>query len=199
MWKRVRVMTRMRRHTDASRRGDRGAVAVEAALLFPLLILLVFGTIEITLLLRDYVTVNSAVRSGARTASAEPRQASFAQDTADAVERAAAALPKGQVDFIYIYRANSKGYPGPNGNTSIYCPAGSCVKYVWNDTLGRFNDDASGSWFASSINACPGEVESVGVYMQTTHKALIGLLGPEWKVSDRAVLNFEPMRPGTCK
>jgi hypothetical protein len=183
-----------------ARGGDRGAVAVEAALIFPVLVLLIFGTIEFTLLLRDYVTVNSAVRSGARVASAEPRVATFAQDTADAIERSATAMPKNQIDFIYIYLANNKGFPGANGVTDFgACPGTRCVKYVWNDSLGRFNDDASGTWPASSINACPGEAQSVGVYMQATHNAVVGLFGNSWKVSDRAVMQFEPMRPGSCK
>ena len=37
-------------------------MAVEAAIIFPLLILLVFGIIEVSLLLRDYVSLNSLVR-----------------------------------------------------------------------------------------------------------------------------------------
>jgi len=183
-------------------RRDDGAVAVEAALIFPVLILLVFGMIEFSLLLRDYVTVNSAVRTGARTASSEPRVATMPQDTADAIERAGSAMPKNNIDFIYVYKANDKGFPGANGNTTMAgCPGTACVKFVWNDLAGRFNDDITGSWNATTINACPGDAQAqaVGVYMQATHKAITGLFGTSFKVSDRAVMKFEPLRPGSCK
>lgn len=190
-------MERLRPH-----RTENGAVAVEAALIFPVLILLVFGMIEFSLLLRDYVTVNSAVRTGARTASSEPRITTMPQDTADSIERAGSAMPKNNIDFIYVYRANDKGYPGANGNTTMTgCPGTNCIKYVWNDAAGRFNDDATGSWNTNTINACPGDpnAQAVGVFMQATHKAITGLFGTSFKVSDRAVMKFEPLRPGSCK
>ena len=50
-------------------RDQRGAVAVEAALITPFLCLLLFGIIEMSLLMRDAVSVNSSVRVGARIAS----------------------------------------------------------------------------------------------------------------------------------
>lgn len=194
------TLGRARRRAAGERRRDDGAVAVEAALIFPVLVLLIFGTIEFSLLLRDYVTVNSTVRAGARVASAQPRQVNFAQNTADAIETSGSAMPKNNIDFVYIYLANNKGYPGAAGVTNFSaCPGTRCVKFVWNDALGRFNDDASGSWPYTSINACPGEAQAVGVYMQATHPTLTGLFASKFTVSDRAVMQFEPMRPGTCK
>src|SRR5262245_41595604 len=53
-----------------TRNGDRGAVAVEAALVTPLILLLITGVIELALLMRDDVALTSAVRNGGRTASA---------------------------------------------------------------------------------------------------------------------------------
>lgn len=189
-------MERLRPH-----RTQDGAVAVEAALIFPILILLVFGMIEFSLLLRDYVTVNSVVRSGVRVASSEPRNIDMPQDTADAIERAGSAMPKNNIDFIYVYKANNKGFPGAPNNTSIDagCPGTNCVKFVWNDAAGRFNDATPGSWNTNNINACPGEVEAVGVYMQATHKGITGIFGTSFTVKDRAVMSFEPLRPGSCK
>lgn len=39
-------------------------MAVEAALVLPLIILLIFGMIEFSLMLRDYVAITSATRTG---------------------------------------------------------------------------------------------------------------------------------------
>ena len=47
-------------------RDQRGAAAVEAALLTPLLALVLFGIIEMSLYMRDVVSVSSSVHVGAR-------------------------------------------------------------------------------------------------------------------------------------
>lgn len=48
------------------RRHERGATLVEAALVFPILILIVLGTLEIGLAFKDYLTVSYISREGAR-------------------------------------------------------------------------------------------------------------------------------------
>ena len=97
-------------------RGDGGAVAVEAALVTPLILLMVFGIIEFTLLLKDAVAVTSAVRVGTRTASAEPRVPTFLDDTAQAMTRTMQTLNKDGLDRRqgwqpYIYEADKDGWP----------------------------------------------------------------------------------------
>lgn len=95
---------------------ERGAVAVEAALVTPLIVLILFGIIEMSLLMRDHVATSSAVRVGARMSSAAadagvgtcptgpspppctPATApAFAQAAADAIARAGSALPKDSI------------------------------------------------------------------------------------------------------
>lgn len=50
----------------ASRRDERGATLVEAAMVFPLLFLVLFGVVEFGLAFKDYLTVSHAARDGAR-------------------------------------------------------------------------------------------------------------------------------------
>ena len=50
-------------------RGDRGAAAVEFALIAPILFLLVFGIIDFGLLINSQSTASNAAREGARVAS----------------------------------------------------------------------------------------------------------------------------------
>ena len=70
-------MTRASRRTRRDRRGgrrreavsgDRGAVMVEAALVLPLLLLLVFGMIDFGVNLSDQISVREGVREGVRQA-----------------------------------------------------------------------------------------------------------------------------------
>jgi Flp pilus assembly protein TadG len=211
-------MIRFMRHLQRARaRGDQGAVAVEAALITPILITLVFGMIEFSLLLRDNVATTSLVRVGARIASAEPRQGTiagcksnattdkcFAQDAADAIQRAGSALPKDSIDHINVYLANAKGYPSTtvsgwatDSNTSLSANCGAssatCYTYTWNKTANRFNY-TGGLWDPKSINACAGaEGMAVGVSMFVNHNGITGLFFTKFNLSDRAVMKFEPL------
>jgi Flp pilus assembly protein TadG len=182
---------RLRRHC----RGDRGAAAVEAAIILPLLIFLLFGIIEISLLLRDNIATTSLVRAGARTASALPRSSALITDTVASMEKAGSALPKDSYDELWVYRADSNGVPIGNSTSNKFGVCGTdCVRYAWNDTRDTFGK-VSGSWDPLSINACPGDpnAQSVGVYLKATHSFLTGLFGSSMTVSDYAVLKFEPV------
>lgn len=55
--------------TNRKERGERGAVAVEFALILPLLVLLLFGIIEFGQAYNAYITVTHAAREGARLAA----------------------------------------------------------------------------------------------------------------------------------
>jgi hypothetical protein len=193
-------------------------VAVEAALVTPLLLILLVGIIEMSLMMRDVVSTNSSVRTGARSASAAAAagpgtcQASsnpppctpasapaVAQVAADAIQKAGSAMPKDSIEYILVYSANAGGYPMPTGNTSMTCST-KCVKYVWDKGLNKFRY-ASGSWSSASINACindPGR-ESVGVYMRAKHKWLTGFFGSGITLSERSVMQFEPLPNESCK
>jgi Flp pilus assembly protein TadG len=54
---------------ERRRREDRGAAAVEFALLLPLLLLLIFGIIDFGRMLNAEITINEAAREGARAAA----------------------------------------------------------------------------------------------------------------------------------
>ncbi len=208
----------------ARRRRDDGAVAVEAALVLPILVILVFGIIEFGFVLRDYAGISSLVRTGSRIASvgadhgpgtcetgptAPPCSPSaspaLAQEAADAIQRSGQASNPDQIDYILVYKANSKGFPGPEGNLTVPSDCSgtpNCVKFVWRDSLDAFRYN-SGSWDSRNISACfPGSatypMERVGVYMKATHPMLTGLFGSSVSLTDRAVMDFEPLASQSC-
>lgn len=180
---------------------DRGAAAVEAAIIFPLLILLTFGIIEVSLLLRDVVSVNSLVRTGVRTAQTLPRVPGFAQDTVDAINAAGSAVPRNTFEELWVYKANDDGFP--EGATSVApgsCQT-NCIIYRPDPTTGDFVQatDFTGpnpdpDWDSASVNACPGtEIDAVGVYLRVRHQSVTGLLFDDIAVADYAVSRFEPI------
>jgi hypothetical protein len=201
----------------ARRRGERGAVAIEAALITPILMLFVFGIIEMSLLLKDDVALTSAVRTAGRTASANaglgpggeneagdcvspcsPANAPmFAQVAANAVQQAGSALPKDSIKELWVYKANNKGYPGADGMTSMTCGS-NCVKYKWVASKDQFRY-LSGSWDSKSVNACANNnPDAVGIYMKAEHGFVSGLFGTTVEIEDHAVFAFEPLPTLSC-
>ena len=202
-------------------RGDSGASAVEAAFIFPVLFFLVFGMIEYALVLRDKIAITSAVRTAGRLASSEPRAAGYADvvtntpasitglvpDAVKAVAAGATGVPWASIKEVWVYQASASGLPlsGSLGNGGC---GTNCVRYtydparVWIDPssglsiTGGFNL-VSGSWAASSINACAGDplAQSVGVYLKVQHNFILGgLIGKATlDVSDNTAFKFEPI------
>ena len=208
----------------ARRRGQAGAVAVEAALVTPILFMLVFGMIEFAFVMRDYAGVSSSVRTGSRIAStgadagpgtceagplAPPctgaSSPALAQEAADAIQRAGSAMPPDSINYILVFKANSAGYPGPESNRTMPTDCSAtlhCVKFVWRNDLDAFRY-GGGSWDSRSISACfPGSVlhplERVGVYLNASHPMMTGFFGDSVTLSDRGVLNFEPLATQSC-
>ncbi len=207
-----------------ARRSESGAVAVEAAIITPFLLLLVFGMIEFAFVMRDYASVGNSVRTGARIAStgadagpgtcevgptAPPctsaSSPALAQFAADAIQRSGAAMPPDSINYILVYKANGYGYPGVATNKTMPadCSAtANCVKFVWRDAQDAFRY-AGGTWTSTTISACfPGSVASpmdrVGVYLNASHVMMTGLFGAALSLDDRAVLDFEPLASQSC-
>ena len=125
----------------APRRTERGAVAVEAAIITPLLVALAFGIIEFGLLLKDDLGVTSSVRAGARMASAEPRAATFAQDAADQVAKRGLGAGHDQGPRPLGLQGRSGIHLDarhPSGGSGTFNACSACVKFVWNAGAKKF-------------------------------------------------------------
>ena len=207
-----------------TRRREDGAVALEAALVLPILLIIVLGIIEVGFLIRDHNVVVSNTRTGARIASTgagagpgtcasgpeEPpctpaSSPALAQMAADAIQRSGSAMPLDQISYILVYKANDKGYPGVDGSTTMptSCSGYSnCVRFVWRKSADKFRY-AEGSWDSRTISACfPGTaskpLDRVGIQMVANHKTFTGLFGNSLTLQDHAVLNFEPLVAQSC-
>lgn len=211
-------------------RDERGSVAVEAALVLPILIIVLFGIVEMSLMVRDKIAITAATRVGARAASTTAAVMSgpgdcqyrdsdaplcttlnspapgLAELAADAIQSSGSSMSKDLIDYILVYQANDKGYPGANGQTTMPASCSgyaNCVKFRWvdgagTDAAGRFRY-VNGSWASKSVNACAGQADSVGVYLHITHRFFTGLFADSVGMDDRAVARFEPLPPDNCK
>jgi hypothetical protein len=184
-------------------RGEKGAVAIEAAILTPLLILLLFGIIEFGMLFKDWLAVTSSVRAGTRMASAEPRITTFAQDAADQVAKEGAALDMGNVQELWVYKAQTTGSNAgyPVGGDSSFNGCSSCVKFHWSAASKTFVA-YSNTWSATAQNACQGDSahDSVGVYLKIVHPGVTGLIFGNMTIKEHSVMSLEPIPTSkTCK
>jgi Flp pilus assembly protein TadG len=180
------------------RRDDRGIAAVEAAIITPIFMLVVIGIIEFGLAFKDQLAVTSAVRAGARIASAEPRIATFATDAAAQVAREGSALDLTDVQALWVYQADTSGHPVGAGGTFNTC-ATNCVTFGWN---GSSFVQTGGSWNATAQNACQGTQDSVGVYLSFKHPGVTQVFFDHLGLSSYTVMRFEPiptMQTGGCK
>ncbi len=173
-------------------RGERGSTAVEAAIVTPVVVAMLFGIIEFGMLFKDYLSVEAMVRAGVRSASAAPRTATFAQDTADQMQKTGTAISPNTVQQLWVYKANPTD-DFPIGNTS-FSGCSVCVKFRWDDATAKFIPISS-TWTAAQQNACTAAVggppDRIGVYLQTLHNSMTGIIGPT-TLSESSAMFLEP-------
>jgi hypothetical protein len=204
---------------------EQGAVAVEFAIVLPVLRLFVIGMIEFSLVMKDSSGLSATVRVGARTAASgagsgdgvcspnaptgyvcAPAKYSPALVTSaiNSMQTAGTSLTPDLIDYVLVYKANASGWPGTTTTSaaaeSLCRTTGNdCVKFTYNKVANKFQY-ASGSWDSSTINACINAAasQSVGVYVKSSHPFMTSLFGSTLKLEDRTVMRFEPLPIQMC-
>ncbi len=174
----------------SGRRQDEGTALIEAALVLPVVLIIVFGIIELGLLFRSASVTTSATRTGARLASAQYGNspgATTANEIRDAVATDLSALQAwAEPSELWVYKAVSNGEPA--GGT---CGA-DCMRFTW---TGSGFSSASGSW--PSPDACGANIDRVGVRIFVQHDSLTGV-APSRSVRQTTVMRLEPKPFGVC-
>lgn len=188
--------------------GERGASAVEAALVTPVVMAMFFGIIELGFVFKDYLAVGGAVRAGARVASATPRDAGFAQKTADKVASIGGAMNLNDVQELWVYKVGSTSdkpcvsTPAPanspcTSRADFAACTDQCVKFTWNAGTKTFVQAGSPTWPSSTQNACTvgsgGPPNRIGVYMKLKHDPFTGFVFQTIYISEASILTLEPM------
>ena len=192
-------------HTARRRReqGERGAALVEFVMVIPLLLALLIGIAEFGIAMRDWLTVTSATRAGARvgTAAGQDQQADLL--ILQSVESAMGIGDIDDVTQVWIFLADEDGEP-----SSSICGA-NCSLYVRSATACGWDpcpDIANGGSYPDSpwlpadrrvtITATE-ELDRMGVRIVFEHQWLSEFLGfgtATWR--DDAVMRMEPQQFG---
>lgn len=192
----ARFGVRLRRARAGADDRQRGAVAVEFAIVLPILLILTFGIVEFSSAYHDSSVAADAARAGARVGSAKATQADFATATVAAVNSAVSTLPGSVPKELWIYKANSQGYPG--GGSSFSSCGSSCIRYTYNSGSKSFVSSGGGGWPASSHQVCNQPYDEIGVYVKLDHKFVTKFFGAGVTLTDHAVFRFEPVASAAC-
>jgi hypothetical protein len=195
----ARPLATARRLTRQRRDGQRGAAAVEAAIVLPLLIVMLFGIFEVALLVNDNLLMSQAARSAVRTAVAMPRDPGFDSEAAIAAAGVLGADNSGNIEELTIYRADPATGRPVGGGDAENCFT-DCVRYEWNPTAELFDRVPGTEWDATTQMACGSRdaTDFVGVEIRGRHEWATGLFGEGLVLTERAVMRLEPVLAGSC-
>lgn len=182
---------------------DRGAVLVEAAIAFPVLMLIILGTVEAGFYFSSQSTTTTSSRDGARYATAfyavKADKVAVGNEIKGEVEADLRALTgQGTPVQMWIYKATSSGDPAGG----LSCTA-NCLRYTWNGATGEFDYQPGTSHVWSTVDACitagSPALDEVGVMVEVSHQLLSGAFGSGQRtVRERSVLRLEPLPTNQC-
>ena len=201
-------------------RDQRGAVAVEAALVLPILFTMLFGIVELSLLVRDKI-VDRPRRpaSAARIATTGGRRrAGHLPDGPDRAgvhpgelaRRSRRPRPtRSSAPGMSMPKELDRLHPGLQGqrqglsrgrrrhdDADRRAPGTTdCVMFKWKDAADAFRY-ASGTWASKTINACVNEADTVGIYLRATHNWVTGLFGDGRRRRRPRRVEVRAARPG---
>jgi Flp pilus assembly protein TadG len=159
-------MPSMTRH-DSS---ERGATLVEMAIILPLLLMLVFGIIELGMAFRTYLSVNNATRDASRVAALAGNDPDADCNTiVEAAKSLQISGELGNLDRIEIFIATQAGSQIA-GKTNTYA-------YAAGDPLTCASWTAVVSWPSTNRQVLAGStpLDIVGVRIVSTHDWITGL------------------------
>jgi Flp pilus assembly protein TadG len=180
---------------------ERGAVVVEAALVFPILIVLALGVGEYGIAWRDRLTVQTAVRSAARVASSLGNDPQTDYNALQNLQSGLGNISSASVTKIVIYKSTTA-----NGQVPAACltasQAGICNTYsganlsAASASFGCGAGDLDIPWCPTTRVVDQGSTNGpdyVGVYVSVSRTYISGLFGKNgYKITDWAVFRLEP-------
>jgi len=172
-------------------RETRGAAAVETAFLVSLILVpLLVGTVEFGFALRDWLSVSSAAREGARVGSAATDQPGADCLILEAAAGSLSSVENDQVQELWIYKSDVNGsvlaaqkyrtFASGDDPAFLKCTTWFQIENGWPDGPGRDNSGTDRDW--------------LGVRVRFDHEWITGLLWFNGAVSweDDAVMRLEP-------
>jgi hypothetical protein len=174
----------------------------------PIVLALVFGIFEFSLLFRAHLTTSNMAQQGARAAAAFGQEFASDKMIVDTILEAGAALDDDEILFIVIFLASGPDdVPGPscmNGNSNsganacnVYTPDQWTNTTLWRESnFGCQPSQPLDKWYCPMDRLTRSQPPGyVGVYVKTRHSQATGLFGSTTVLEEQAVVRFEPDPP----
>lgn len=195
------------------RRSERGATLVEASVATPVFFLLLFAVIELGFLSLSDLTTTNASRVGARSAGVHNAHRIADFEILSTVENALGSLGLHELDYVVVYRVDEVGddmnplchtqpvslSADPDRACNRYLPSDLALDYFQADGVTETSHFGCG---ASAVDRfwCPadrqtllsGDLDLIGVHIQTTHHYVTGFIGTTQDLSAKTVVQVEP-------
>lgn len=177
-------------------RCERGAVAVEAALIVPLLAMLFTSMVEFALLLDSGAVVGNASRQGARAAATAGRAVDADYRIVQSVLGARGSIPLERIRYIVVYKVTNPDGKIP-GNCAAAMRNGNSdgvkdVCNIYRPTDG-FAVGSSPPWSPTGrVNGIEEERDYIGVYIETTYTSPLALVVRDRTIAKVAVFRMDP-------
>jgi hypothetical protein len=204
---RPRVLRRRTRRLT----GQRGSSLVEAAIVAPLLFLLVYGVIETGYAFFGKLTVKNMSVVGARSGSGEANDVLADYAILRAIKHGAGGIGTNGINMVVVYRATDPDDRVPTAckTTSVTNTTSTrgCNRYVSADL--SLDSDQFGCvgppgpttkidsyWCPTTrktaLGGSNGPPDYIGVYVEAEHKNLTGVVGESFTFSTDTVIRIEP-------
>ncbi len=182
---------------------DKGATLIEASLVFPILILIIMGILELGMVFKDYLTVSYLSREAARIGALAGDDPLADCAILLGIEGLATARDLNRMAAIEIYRASPNGAVLEGPNTGLYVGGGPAKCSVPAEVDDTWDVDSTG-WPTSNREVSVGPAVSpdiIGVRIQMNHDWITGF--PPFRgsvqIDERTITRLEPKAffPGT--
>jgi len=194
--------------------GDGGAVIVEAALVLPLLVILLCGVIDFGIGLRTQTSLQTATRNAARAGAAAVDNTSADQLVLSTLAAGTQGVAGLDITKVIVYEARTAdGQPtsdcmntapsglsarGDNGDCNIYSPQQIAAASATPETFVESGAGCSGwdgFWCPATMRTAnlSGTVDSLGLWVEATYTPYTGVFGSDpFDISDYVVMKLEP-------
>jgi hypothetical protein len=187
-------------------RGERGAAVLEAAFVAPIFLVLLLAVLEGGIAFYERLSVANMSLAGARSASGQGNDALADFNILQSVHNGSGGLAGGSITSIVVYRAT-----GPEDTVPAACKSASvsglCNRYVAADLAKDATQfgctgppgpsvKIDGSWCPSvrksALSGPSGPPDYIGVYIETAHHDLTGILGNNITLRGDSIFRMEP-------
>lgn len=170
---RLRHVTRNVDRRDRRNLRERGAAALEFALIAPFFFFVVFGGIEIGLMFRSHLALEDMSRSAARVASVERASVNADGQILQRISDRSAAL-NGDVEKVIIYSAETLDAPLPTECETVSASvANKCNVYIV--TGGDVQAIVDAAVWETGLTATErGQWKNLGIYIEYDYEYVTG-------------------------